>query len=72
MGGKKKKKKAVYRNYGTYRLPDLVYDITPTGKAKIIFDVSSILKAKIPASSANYQQAARGLQGDAGYEDQYY
>ena len=64
MGGKKKKKAAVYRNYGTFRLPDLYYNVPYTGKAKIIYDISKIIKTPVPPGSNAGQQNQNQLNQD--------
>ena len=41
-----KKKRIIYRNYGTFRVPDEIYFIPYTGKAKIIFDLTKVLQSR--------------------------
>ena len=48
---KKKRNQIVYQNYGTFRVPDEYYFLPYSGKAKIIYDVTRLLKIRRPPSS---------------------
>lgn len=50
---KKKKKKIVYQNYGTFRVPDEYYFLPYSGKAKIIYDLANLIKTRVPPSSSD-------------------
>ena len=55
-GGGGNRRKPVYVNYGTFRLPDDYYVATYTGKAKIIYDVVKVLKNRLPPTSSQTNQ----------------
>jgi hypothetical protein len=51
-GKKKNPFRVVYQNYGTFRVPDEYYFLPYSGKAKIVYDVTKLLKTRRPPSSA--------------------